>query len=205
MNTFVINQKQKDEILDMKVIPPLDGMITAEKGFMGKLDPERQRALSLYRGQLMSIFIEIENELIFLQAFSEFKEFGNALNGAINERAKIGFVKKKSKFLKWFKKLDSVDSKAVSEFQTSIEALNPIRDALAHHTIAGYDCPKGLIPFIFDGRKTVIFDLELINSMQDNINNTFYQFAKLRQESQLPLTETHQTAMQAKHLNNEKT
>ena len=205
MNLVNLNSDQKKLIESFKTIPPFDGMITTEPGFLATLDQRDQVVVTQYRGQLLSLCVEIENELVFLRAYTEIGKFGNELNDIINQRAKSGFVSKKSTFIKWYKEEYKKTKSELSIFIDSADFLNTIRDSIAHHAISGFKCQLGFVPFIFNGRETIIFDKLCIDRMQSSIDELFYHFGEIRKNLKLPLTGSHKRAINNIHLKHEKT
>ena len=204
MNLVILNSNQKELIESFRTIPPFDGMITTEPGFKATLDPSDQSLMTQYRGQLLSLCVEIENELVFLRAYSEVGNFGNDLNDIINQRAKSGFVSKKSTFIKWYKKEYGKIKSELVTFIGSADFMNKIRDSIAHHAISGFKCEAGFIPFIFNGRETIIFDKSCIDHMQNAIDELFSHFGEVRKKLNLPLTGSHERAINNARLENEK-
>lgn len=205
MNLVNLTPSQIELIESFKTIPPFDGMITTEPGFIATLDQTDQLLVTQYRGQLLSLCVEIENELVFLRAYTEAGGFGNELNHLINLRAKSGFGSKKSTFIKWYKRDYEKTKSELSVFVDSADYLNKIRDSIAHHAISGFKCRSGFVPFVFNGRETIIFDGCCIDKMQSSIDELFYHFAKIREKVELPLTGSHMRAIKNAQLKNEKT
>ena len=195
MNLVQLSEVQRELIYSFKTIPQFDGMVTSEPGFPAVWDPQDQAAITTYRGQLLSLCVELENELVLLSSFSEVGEFGNELNNLMNQRAKSGFVSKKSTFVKWYKKSSGKTKTDLLEFVQSVDYLNTIRDAIAHHSISGFKCKEGLIPFVFNGRETIIFEKSCIDKMQDCLDQLYSHFGVIRSELELPLTNLHLQAM----------